>query len=109
MASMMVLASWTLGYAGLIFVMWWAMIPAMMLPSAAPILLLFARVNCDEKAGGRPFIPAMGTPDDALRVVESYWAKTGGFGCILMSRMIGRIWETTKRSCELFARCVLPL
>jgi predicted metal-binding membrane protein len=76
MASMMVLASWTLGYAGLIFLMWWAMMPAIMLPSAAPILLLFARVNCNEKAGGRPFIPAIGTPDDAQRVLESYWAKT---------------------------------
>src|SRR5260370_9217014 len=38
-------AAWTLGYAGLMFTMWWVMMAAMMLPSAAPILLLFARVN----------------------------------------------------------------
>jgi predicted metal-binding membrane protein len=57
MAGMMVPAVWTLGYAGLMFVMWWAMMAAMMLPSAAPILLLFARVNRNQKAGGRPFIP----------------------------------------------------
>jgi len=57
MAAMMVPAAWTLGYAGLMFVMWWAMMAAMMLPSAAPILLLLARVNRDKKAGGRPFIP----------------------------------------------------
>jgi predicted metal-binding membrane protein len=57
MAGMMAPAAWTLGYAGLMFVMWWAMMAAMMLPSAAPILLLFARVNRNEKAGGRPFIP----------------------------------------------------
>ena len=58
MAGMMVPAAWTLGYAGLMFVMWWAMMAAMMLPSAAPILLLFARVNRNQKAGGRPFVPA---------------------------------------------------
>jgi predicted metal-binding membrane protein len=37
--------AWTLGYASLMFAMWWVMMVAMMLPSAAPILLLFARVN----------------------------------------------------------------
>jgi len=58
MANVMVPAVWTLGYAGLMFVMWWAMMAAMMLPSAAPILLLFARINRNQKAGGRPFIPA---------------------------------------------------
>ncbi|MGH7094995.1 MAG: DUF2182 domain-containing protein, partial [Stellaceae bacterium] len=57
MAGMMVPAVWTLGYAGLMFVMWWVMMAAMMLPSAAPILLLFARVNRNQKEGGRPFIP----------------------------------------------------
>jgi predicted metal-binding membrane protein len=58
MTGMMVPAAWTLGYAGLMFVMWWLMMAAMMLPSAAPILLLFARVNRNQKAGGRPFVPA---------------------------------------------------
>jgi len=57
MASMMVPAVWTLGYAGPMFVMWWAMMAAIMLPSAAPILLLFARINRNHKAGGRPLIP----------------------------------------------------
>ena len=33
------------------------MMAAMMLPSAAPILLLFARINRKEKSAGRPFIP----------------------------------------------------
>lgn len=57
MARMMAPTAWTLGYAAIIFTMWWAMMAAMMLPSAAPILLLFARVNRKEKAAGRPFIP----------------------------------------------------
>ena len=56
-------------------------------------------------AGGRG---AIGTPDDALRVLENYWAKTGGFGCILMLAHDWADWEATKRSYELFARHVLP-
>jgi predicted metal-binding membrane protein len=57
MAGMMAPAAWTLGYAGIMFTMWWVMMVAMMLPSAAPILLLFARISRKEKAAGRPFIP----------------------------------------------------
>jgi predicted metal-binding membrane protein len=57
MASMMVPAQWSAGYAGIIFTMWWMMMAAMMLPSAAPILLIFARINRKEKSAGRPFIP----------------------------------------------------
>ncbi len=57
MAAMMAPAAWTPGYAGLMFIMWWVMMAAMMLPSAAPILLLFARINRKEKTAGRPFIP----------------------------------------------------
>src|SRR5438874_12217298 len=51
---------------------------------------------------------AIGTPDDALRVLETYWEKTGGFGCILMLAHDWADWEATKRSYELFARYVLP-
>jgi predicted metal-binding membrane protein len=50
-------AVWTPTYAALIFSMWWIMMIAMMLPSAAPMLLLFARVNRREKAGRRPYVP----------------------------------------------------
>src|SRR6202049_3983278 len=56
-------------------------------------------------AGGRG---AIGTPDDALRVLENYWAKTSGFGCILLLAHDWADWEATKRSYELFARYVLP-
>jgi len=55
--------------------------------------------------GGRG---AIGTPDDALQVLENYWTKTGGFGCILMLAHDWADWEATKRSYELFARYVLP-
>jgi predicted metal-binding membrane protein len=57
MAGMMAPVVWTVGYAGIMFSMWWVMMAAMMLPSAAPILLLFARINRKQKAAGQPFIP----------------------------------------------------
>ena len=50
-------AVWTPAYAVLIFAMWWVMMVAMMLPSAAPMLLLFARVNRKDKSAGAPLVP----------------------------------------------------
>jgi predicted metal-binding membrane protein len=37
--------AWTPGYAVLMFFMWWIMMMAMMLPSATPMILLFAAIN----------------------------------------------------------------
>jgi len=42
---MMMPAAWTPGYAVLVFLMWWVMMIAMMLPSAAPMVLLHAAVK----------------------------------------------------------------
>jgi predicted metal-binding membrane protein len=72
---MMEPAAWTLAYAAVMFVMWWVMMAAMMLPGAAPILLLFARVNRAEKAGNRPFV---GTGIFAA----GYLAAWGGFSML---------------------------
>lgn len=52
-------AVWTPAYAVLIFAMWWVMMIAMMLPSAAPMLLLFARVNRKDKSAGAPLVPTI--------------------------------------------------
>ena len=54
---MMQPAVWTPAYALLIVSMWWVMMVAMMLPSAAPMLLLFARINRKEKAADSPLMP----------------------------------------------------
>ena len=48
---------WTFGYALLMVFMWWVMMIAMMLPSASPMLLLFALLNRKERSRGRPFVP----------------------------------------------------
>ncbi len=50
--------AWTPGYAALVFLMWWIMMVAMMLPSASPVILLFASVNRKLNQAGKPFVPA---------------------------------------------------
>jgi predicted metal-binding membrane protein len=58
MAGMAIMtpAVWTPGYAVLMFFMWWIMMMAMMLPSAAPMILLFARVNGKQRESGHPHV-----------------------------------------------------
>src|SRR6185312_4528786 len=50
-------ATWTPAYAALMFVMWWVMMLAMMLPSAAPVLLIFARVSRQGSVSKRTWTP----------------------------------------------------
>jgi predicted metal-binding membrane protein len=73
--SVMTPASWSFGYAALMFSMWWIMMVAMMLPSATPTLLLFARISRKEKAGGRPYVPT-------AVFAAGYLAVWGGFSVI---------------------------
>ena len=57
MATMMAPIAWTPGYAVLMLSMWWIMMMAMMLPSAAPMILLFAMVNRKQREKGAPYVP----------------------------------------------------
>lgn len=50
MAAMATPVDWTLGYALVMVFMWWVMMIAMMLPSAAPMILLHAKVDRSAKA-----------------------------------------------------------
>ena len=54
--AMLTPAVWDLRYAILMFVMWWGMMTAMMLPSATPMVLLFASMNRKQKESGSPFV-----------------------------------------------------
>lgn len=49
--------SWGPVDLGLLFVMWTVMMIAMMVPSASPMVLLFARINRERKIQERPFVP----------------------------------------------------
>ena len=48
---------WTIGYAAVMLVMWWVMMVAMMVPSAAPMVLLFGAVNRKQREAGNPYVP----------------------------------------------------
>jgi len=68
-------AVWTPAYAVLIFAVWWVMMISMMLPSAAPMLLLFARVNRKDKAAGAPLAPT-------TLFAAGYLLAWGGFSAV---------------------------
>jgi predicted metal-binding membrane protein len=72
-------AVWTPPYAALIFSMWWVMMVAMMLPSAAPMLLLFARVNRKDKAAPATLAPT-------VLFAAGYLLAWGGF-CALATAL----------------------
>jgi len=52
-------ATWSISYAFLMFAMWWVMMVAMMLPSAAPMILLFVTVSRKPAKQARPSVVAL--------------------------------------------------
>jgi predicted metal-binding membrane protein len=68
-------ATWTPAYAALMFLMWWAMMLAMMLPSAAPMLLIFTRITRQ-----RGIVKGPWTPTSCF--AAGYLAVWGGFSAI---------------------------
>ena len=48
--------TWSPAYASVMFLMWWIMMIAMMLPSAAPMILLFAMVNRKNRERDAPYV-----------------------------------------------------
>src|SRR3984893_7099206 len=50
---------WTAGDFALNIAIWWAMMPGMMLPSAAPMILTFATINRNKRRHGQPFVQTM--------------------------------------------------
>ena len=64
---MAMLPTWSAGYAALISVMWWAMMVAMMLPTAAPTVLLVTSLAWDRRSSSYWRSP------DALR-----WQRSRG-------------------------------
>jgi predicted metal-binding membrane protein len=58
MQAMAMPADWTLGYFTLMFFMWWIMMIAMMLPSAAPMILLHTAIQRKTAARQAPWSTA---------------------------------------------------
>src|SRR5262249_57829718 len=57
-ALLLMHARWTLSYAVAMLAMWWVMMAAMMLPSATPLILLFAAVQRKQREANNPFVPS---------------------------------------------------
>lgn len=75
-------AVWTPAYALLIFSMWWVMMLAMMLPSAMPMLLLFARIS-----SGRKTLAALEAR--TMSFATGYLLAWGGFSAFATSLQWG--------------------
>jgi predicted metal-binding membrane protein len=69
---------WTAGYALLVFAMWWLMMVAMMLPSAAPMIFLFAAVTRKRNRVGEPYM-------DTGLFVAGYLTVWGAFGVLAVT------------------------
>ena len=93
---MMTPAVWTYGYAVLLLAMWWVMMLAMMLPGAAPMLLLFARVTRQNEPAGGPLTPT-------VLFALGYLIVWGGFSLVAVTlqwalektRLMSPMLETT--------------
>jgi len=72
--DMVMPTEWTPGYALVVFLMWWIMMTAMMLPGAAPFVLLFALVNRRSREQGAPYVPTVVFAGGYLLVWGAYSA-----------------------------------
>jgi predicted metal-binding membrane protein len=70
--------AWTPGYGVLMLFMWWIMMVAMMLPSAAPMILLFAMINRKQREKGAPYVPTG-------MFAGGYLLVWGGFSLVAVS------------------------
>jgi predicted metal-binding membrane protein len=119
---------WSFGYAMLMFVMWWVMMLAMMLPSAAPTILLASALNRKARAdrppfGGAGFFAAgylFGWGVFSLTAVVVQWGLEASGGLCSMMRttspvlagvllIAAALWQFTpvKRAC--LRRCRSPV
>jgi len=67
--------AWTVGYAWIVFIMWWVMMIAMMLPSAAPTILLYGLVQRRQAVRG-------GSPASSAAFALGYVAVWGAFSLL---------------------------
>jgi predicted metal-binding membrane protein len=73
--TMMTPGVWTIGYSAVMFVMWWVMMVAMMLPSAAQMILVFATLNRKQRESGHPYV-------NTAVFVAGYLAIWAGFSLV---------------------------
>lgn len=78
-------ATWSPGHALLMFSMWWLMMTAMMLPSAAPMVILHAAVMRKGRAcadHGRPHVPSRRLLSTTAVFIAGYLVTWGAFSLV---------------------------
>lgn len=75
MGHVMQPATWSLSYAVLVFLMWWVMMVAMMVPSAAPTILLYAALT-------RKTAQSAAVPQLALAFLSGYFMAWAVFSLV---------------------------
>lgn len=68
-------AAWSIGYALLVFIMWWVMMIAMMIPSATPMVLIYAAISRKQTNTNGPLVAT------AL-FIAGYLAVWAGFSLV---------------------------
>ena len=68
-------APWRAADFALNFLFWWAMMPGMMLPSAAPMIMMFAAINRKKRGRAEPYVPT-------AVFTAGYLAAWGVFGAV---------------------------
>jgi predicted metal-binding membrane protein len=81
-AMMAMQPEWTLAYFAVMLAMWWVMMAAMMLPSAAPMVLIFAAVNRKTRGKGQPYVPTG-------FFAAGYLVAWGGFSVVAVLLQLG--------------------
>lgn len=82
MSTMSTSMPWTPGHFGLMFVMWWVMMIAMMVPSAAPTVLIYARLNNPRAQNRSGAVPAW-------IFASGYLVAWGGFSLLATAAQWG--------------------
>jgi predicted metal-binding membrane protein len=96
---------WTPGYALLMFSMWWLMMIAMMLPSAAPLVLLHAAVTRTRLAradDAGPSVPSHRLPSATSAFIAGYLVMWGAFSLVAVVAQ----WALERR--ELLSAMMMP-
>ena len=97
--------AWTPGYAWVVFLMWWVMMIAMMLPSSAPMILLYGLVSRhQEKRGGTPI-----SNGAFLLGYLTVWGAFSGFATMLQWQLqsVALLSPTMALSSALFGGVIL--
>jgi predicted metal-binding membrane protein len=103
---------WTVGTATLMVFMWWIMMIAMMLPGAAPMILLFATVNRKGAERGTPYVPTGVFAAGYLAMWRAFSVVATGLQCGLESTgllIAAGAWQLTPLKQVCLRHCRRPL